>query len=460
VFARGGLGGRPLIAAALSGALVVALFAHAEARAASGGAPGAGPTVPAIAWSEPTQVATGKGTRGPWKQNDSDYDYVDHPAVAMDPDGDVAVAWVDQRSKDVFLQIYGPGGEQRLAQPTNVSRSPESFSWFPRVEFTSDGGKSIAVLWQEIIFSGGPHGGEMYCARSTDGGRSFSLPTRLSHSVAGHGKGRLDYHTWDNGSFDLIAGEGNALYAAWTDWEGNLWVSRSTDGGASFSKEVQVPGTGWERPARGPSLAVGAGGVLVLAWAVGEDPSAEIQVSASHDGGRTFEPPRAAVQTPGRSDAPKIAADSSGAIHLVFAEMSGSPERARVLHARSEPGTLSFSAPRVVQGGGDPSRDAVFPDLAIGPDGAVYVVSEVLRSLPDNRQGLQLSVSTDGGNTFSGPELVPGSTSGGGGNGGLQGRFMHRLAAGSAARVAVGASRFQMDVASQVLVVRGERRER
>jgi hypothetical protein len=404
-------------------------------------------------------VATGRGTRGPWRQNDSDYDYVDHPAVAMDREGNVAVAWVDQGRKDVLLQVYGPDGERRLKEPTNVSQSPRTFSWMPRVVFTGDDGSSVAVVWQEIIFSGGPHGGEIYSARSADGGRTFTPPARLSNTVAGHGKGRLDYHTWDNGSLDLITGQHGELYAAWTNWEGRLSISRSTDGGASFSPPVQVPGTGGTRPARGPSLAVRGGGELVVAWAVGEDPAAAIQVSVSRGG--SFDPPRAVARTGGRADAPRIAVDAGDVVHLVFAETSGPPERARVFHARAGPGTLRFSAPVVVQGGEDPSAGAVFPDLAIGADGVIYVVSEVLRG-GSERQGLQLSISTDGGSTFtfSTPVPVPGSARGPGTNGGLQGRFTRRLAVNPAGELAVGISRFQVDVASEILVVRGRVRAR
>lgn len=404
-------------------------------------------------WRAPTVVATGPGTRGPWRQNESDYDYVDDPAVAVDARGNLAVAWVDQRAKSVRLKLYGPDGRPRLEAPADVSRSPAVFSWLPRAAFTSDG-SAVAVVWQEIVFSGGSHGGEIYFARSIDGGRTFSAPVNLSRSRAGDGKGRLDARRWDNGSLDLAAGPGAALHAAWTNYEGELWVCRSGDGGARFSVPLRIVAASEDRPARGPALAAGADGTVYLAWTVGEDPAADVHVTASRDGGRTFEPPRVAARTPGHSDAPKLAVDPRGAVHLVFSErLPGAPPR--VVHAVAAPGSLAFSEPRPVHG--DDRRGAVFPDLAIGPDGAVHVLSEVLRTGDPEPRGFQLSFSTDGGRTFSPPVDVPGTAEGPSHNGGQQGNFMRRLAVRRDGAIVVGFSTFASGVASRVAVVRGRR---
>ena len=85
-----------------------------------------------------------------------------------------ALAWVDQGRKDVFFQRVDEG------PAVNVSRSPETFSWLPRVALAPGNPRNIVILWQEIIFSGGSHGGEMLFARSEDAGASFSAPLNLS----------------------------------------------------------------------------------------------------------------------------------------------------------------------------------------------------------------------------------------------------------------------------------------
>src|ERR671939_82717 len=93
------------------------------------------------------------------------------------------------------VELAGGRGE-----PVNVSRSPHTFSWLPRIAVSSADPRRVLVLWQEIIFSGGSHGGDILLARSEDGGRSFAPPLNLSNSRAGDGKGRLTRERWHNRS--------------------------------------------------------------------------------------------------------------------------------------------------------------------------------------------------------------------------------------------------------------------
>ena len=141
----------------------------------------------ALVWHGSTEIAAGPGVRGPWQQNESRYDFVDDPTVALDARGDLLIAWVDQGHKDVFFQRMDASGK-RTTHAVNVSRSPKVLSWLPRV--ATDGKGNVFILWQEIIFSGGSHGGDMLFSRSSDGGRTFSAPLNLSDSIAGDGKGR------------------------------------------------------------------------------------------------------------------------------------------------------------------------------------------------------------------------------------------------------------------------------
>ena len=127
----------------------------------------------AVHWLPVQDVASGGGAKGPWRQNDSRYDYVDDGTLAFLPGGSLAVAWVDQRRKEVLLRVFTSDGRGHGAA-VNVSRSPDTFSWMPRI--AAGGPATLHVLWQEIVFSGGAHGGEILYARSIDGGRSFSQP--------------------------------------------------------------------------------------------------------------------------------------------------------------------------------------------------------------------------------------------------------------------------------------------
>ena len=419
-----------------------------------------------VAWSEPRQVASGEARRGPWRMNESDYRWVDDPAADVDSAGEIAVVWADQSRKDVFFQRYGRDGEARLPAPVDVSRSPATFSWLPRVVM-SDGGASgrVYVLWQEIIFSGGSHGGEILFARSVDGGRTFAEPVNLSNSMAGDGKGRLDADTWDNGSLDLARGPGGELYAAWTEYEGALWLRRSADDGETFGEprrigadiartpSIRAGGRASAPAARGPSLAVSPRGTVYLAWAAVDGPSADIAVARSDDGGRTFSRLETLSEGGGHSDAPHIAVDRGGTVHLVFAESPagrGGPYHVR--YARLREGAGAFEASRRLSPG---PEDARFPEIAADAQGRVYVVWKRFLDPRGRPQGLAFTYSRDGGDRFEPASLIPG-ISPRGFDGSQQGLLTNKLAVNGAGVIAVANSTFQPNEASHVWLVVGE----
>jgi hypothetical protein len=403
-----------------------------------------------VAWRGIVEIASGRAERGPWRMNESHFDYVDDPSVALDERGEAAVVWVDQASKDVFFRRLSAAGEPR-GEPANVSASPAVFSWLPRVALSPRDPDKVYVLWQEIVFSGGSHGGEILFARSEDGGRTFSRPVNLSNSIAGDGKGRINRDIWHNGSLDLALGSDGTIHAAWTEYEGALWVSRSLDGGRRFAPPLRVAGSD-ERPARAPALATGPGRTLYLAWTVGEDRSADIHVSVSTDGGASFGEPRIVAPSPGYSDAPKIAVDGRGVLHLAWAESAGGPfAPSRIRYTRSFDGARSFEAPREISAAG-----AGFPALALDASANVYVLWELFRDARGAPRGLALAVSRDAGRSFSAPAAVPGSADPGGGvNGSGQGLLMRKLAVNGRGEVAIVNSSFKPGERSRVWLIRG-----
>ena len=379
-----------------------------------------------LVWHGSTEIAAGRGLRGPWRMNESRYDYVDDPSVAIDARGGVLVAWVDQARKDVHFWKDG--------KSVNVSRSPETFSWLPRIATDAKG--TIFVLWQEIIFSGGSHGGDILFARSEDAGKTFSQPINLSSSIAGDGKGRIDKDRWHNGSLDLVVGADGTVYTAWTEYEGRLWLRRSNDGGRSFSEKLSVK---TDKPARAPSLAV-HGTTAYLAWTVGDDPRADIRVAKSTDAAASFAAPVIVEKTRAYSDAPKIAVDGESVLHLVYGEGR------RVRYARSSDGGSSFAPPRDISDG-----SSGFPALSLDAKGNVYVLWERFRE-PYLANGLALAVSADRGSTFKSID-VPDSA-GAGRNGSLQGLLMRKLAVSADGTVAIVNSSFQENEASRVWLIR------
>jgi hypothetical protein len=325
----------------------------------------------------------------------------------------------------------------KQGEAVNVSPNPETISCLPRVAIGADG--IIHVLWQEIIFSGGSHGGDILFARSQHGGATLSTPLNLSSSVAGDGKGRIDKDRWHNGSLDLALGADGAVYAAWTEYEGALWLRRSVDGGKSFSGKIRLQD---RKPARAPALAV-HGNTVYLAWTVGDDPSADIRVARSDDGGTSFAAPVIVDRSKGYSDAPKLAVDPRGTLHIVYAEGK------RIVYSRSADQGRGFERPRDISG-----RDAGFPALDTDAKGNLYVLWERFAEHPHLARGLALAVSTDAGRSFTAPVLVPESADGGW-NGSSQGLLMRKLAVGRGGEIAIVNSSFRDKERSRVWLIRG-----
>jgi hypothetical protein len=420
--------------------------------------PGTEPKPPVVIWREKIEVASGGGYQGPWRMNESEYDYVDDPTVAIDAKGFVAVAWADQSRKDIFFQIYAPDGKSRLKQPVNVSRSPKIFSWLPRMVISGRDATEVYVLWQEIIFSGGSHGGEILFARSTDGGKTFGRPVNLSNSVAGDGKGRLDSRYWHNGSLDLVMGPQGNLYVAWTEYEGALWFRRSTDGGDNFSEPMRLAGGVGAKPARGPALAVGVEGTVYLAWAVGEDPTAAIHFAKSGDDGQSFGKPGIVFESGGHSDAPKIAVGRDGTVHVVYAQSPAGPfGRYHIRYTRSSDGGATFEEPREISSPQTKFESRHFPALSVDDEDNLYVLWERFPGRGSHALGLGFTYSNDGGRTFASPSVVPGSADPNLGiNGSQQGLLMRKLAVNGAGAIAVVNSTLQRNETSRVWLFRGQ----
>ena len=379
--------------------------------------------------------------------NESHFDYVDDPAVAVAGDGQVAVAWVDQARRSVLLQRYAVDGEALFRPPVMLPSMPGVFSWLPRLAIPADDPRRVYALWQAIVFSGGSHGGEIFFSRSADGGATFGAPLNLSNSRAGDGKGRLTAKRWDNGSLALVAGREGRIYAAWTEYEGRLWVRRSTDGGASFADPLHVAGD-QDHAARAPALAVDRAGTVHLAWSAGQGAGAVVRIAHSRDGGRSFRSAQA-VPSRGHADAPAIAADTHGNLHLVFAESPGGRDGPyRIRYARQDIGRDAFSEPKTIATG---AGGAHFPDLAVDGSGLLHVVWKVFREPARPSHGIGFTLSNDGGRTFAAPGIVPESADPAlGFSGSLQGGLMARLAVNHAGALALAGSTFAPGRSSRI----------
>ena len=413
-----------------------------------------------VAWEQPVEVARGEAWRGPWRMNDSDFRYVDDASVAINDHGEVVVVWADQAEQALFLQRYDHDGRAVFDEPTRIGGEPDTFSWLPRVaiepEPDDEDAFTVHLLWQEILFTGGDHGGEILHARSRDGGRTFGDHQNLSRSRDGAGKGRITAHRWDNGSLDLLLGGDGEVVTAWTEYKGPLRVTYSTDEGASFADPVTINPDA-DVPARAPALAQAPSGRVLLAWSEGDSPYADIRIAASEDLNEGFSAPATALEHPGHADAPSLVVDDDGIVHLAFGAIPANdledyrqPHHRRLHVSRADAATLAFASPTRLDADDWPGG---FPTLS-RDDRRLYLVWQRYPHPTDRPWGLAFTHAPLESATFGPVEPVPGTVETPY-NGGLQGQLKRRMAVNRHGEIAIAQSRFIPGRHSDILLIRG-----
>jgi hypothetical protein len=262
------------------------------------------------------------------------------PSLAVDAGGRVHVAWLDGRGdapfdsaapgaaparkanrQDIFQAVWRPDGthdEARLA--TDVC-----FCCKTSVATGPDG--SVYVAWRHIY---PPNLRDMAVARSTDGGRTFEAPVRVSE---------------DGWAIDLCPDDGpsivvdarGVLHIAWptmVDEENKgVFYSYSVDGGRTFAPRRRVDDG--RASAAHPQVALARGRVVVV-WDQGPAPRRaylrEVASDATASGWKPALGPTVDLSGDGAAVYPAAAAASTALVAAWTAETaSGSEVRVRRL---------------------------------------------------------------------------------------------------------------------------------
>jgi hypothetical protein len=209
-------------------------------------------------------------------------------------------------------------------------------------------------------------GGGVFVWRTTDNGRRFSRPVPVAVTTT---------HT-DHPSLNVTTGRDGSLVVgvAWSLGR-SLLFSRSTDGGRTFSPP-KVISAGRDKH---PDLAVVVPGPKSALSVVYADTT--IEVTTSHDGGKTFTAPvtvPGAVATQGArpyevSSIGAAANPRTGTLYVTFAEQAGRPARLRVVITRTR-ADGRWTTPTAVDPAADGTRrDQFQPSVAVTPQQEVYV---------------------------------------------------------------------------------------
>jgi hypothetical protein len=360
--------------------------------------------------------------------------------------------------------VPGPtlAARARAAVTFGPQRTVAEFSWTAGSAIAATGGAVHALfttdrIATEFATDDGPFMG-VYLSTSTDRGQTWSAPTRVSQ----------DRRHADRGA---IASDGSTVYAVWVAHESYdaydpadpraLFFRANRSGGqpGSWGRTIQVsPGNG---RVDYPSVAA-AGGNVYVAWVAAK--SGEVRLATSRDGGQTFtrkvvgKTRSASPEGEGLTGLPAVAAtgddvgvawiaNGAGAVNARTSSDAGSTWGATVTltssgalvnHGSPAAGgggaalafawtTRTGAFARVWRGSFGPTRTVASfasgqrykggydAEIAVGPPGTLGIAWSGCRTArcdvlsADARIDLLYAGSSDGGVSWSPPELVRGS---------------------------------------------------
>lgn len=160
---------------------------------------------------------------------------------------------------------------------------------------------------------------------------------------------------------------------------------------------------------QGPGLTIGAKGEVYFTWSTSQARSSspfasDLLLARSQDGGATFDSP----VTVNDDDQPishsfeHVVAMPNGSVYLAWLDHRGKDRSgAGAIFASSQDHGQTIGANRTIDGMACP---CCRPTSAIAPDGGLWVAWR--KTFEGNVRDVVLARSTDGGNTFSSPQLV------------------------------------------------------
>jgi hypothetical protein len=244
------------------------------------------------------------------------------PATSLGPFGEIYIAWVDCADTDVPTSTCNVNPLIYFARsidggmtfdPKVAITDGTGYANGPKIATDEDG--NIYVVWHDDRAGSNF---DVYLAKSTNGGVSFSSSIMVNEVISG------TYYQYEP---DLAVDRGGNIYVSWNryyydgnlgQWDYDIYMARSTDGGASFGTNVKVnDGSGWQYKS---SIAVGQSRNVYMAWTDTRNGGvADIYFAKSTDGGTTFSQNTQVNRYSNDSQSyPEVALDGDENIYVVW----------------------------------------------------------------------------------------------------------------------------------------------
>jgi|CXWL01.1.fsa_nt_gi hypothetical protein len=291
------------------------------------------------------------------------------PMVTFSPSGRRAAAWVSAPEGGTDGRLYiGLDDDAPIELRDTLGPIEGRSEAPPKLAFGPDGAlHAIYVVVMEVPEAKEPLEAIRYI-RSRDGGSTWSAPVTVSHDGVFGAHSFHALHVMSSGSL-VLSWLGGAA------GEAGVWVTHSTDDGATWANETLVD-NGTTCECCRTALASGSDGTLYLAWRhVFPGNLRDVVVARSEDLGATWTVPQR-VHADGWSfdgcprAGPAIQVDATGRVHVAW--WTGKEGAAGVWYASSTDRGASFGAPFAL-GVAEHSRPA-HVQLGMAPDGGLLAV--------------------------------------------------------------------------------------